>query len=125
MGKYLDERGDPPSATHESERKVFGPAEVRQGRFGIRVLAVLAASLVLAMVVWGAIEIWADRTDDDRRTAVEDVQSAPADDQTSSIGDGATSEENRRALAPTDRDPTYQTGTGGPSQQVTPDGTEK
>ncbi len=123
MGNHLDERGDPPSATHESERKTFTKTETRQGRFGFPVFVVLATSLVLAMVVWAAIEIWAESTDIDAPTAaVEEVQPSPSNEQTGSVGSPSSTEEGIQA--PTDRDPTYQTGTGGPSPTITPDGTQ-
>ncbi|OHV79795.1 hypothetical protein [Ensifer sp. LCM 4579] len=124
MSNHLDERGDPPSATHESERKTFTTTETRQGRFGFPVFVVLATSLILAMLVWGAIAIWAENTDTDAPTAaVEEVQPSPSNEQTGSVQNPSATEEG--IPAPIDRDPTYQTGTGGPSQQVTPDGTEK
>ncbi|MCA1491317.1 hypothetical protein [Sinorhizobium alkalisoli] len=124
MSNHLDERGDPPSATHESDRKTFTTTETRQGRLGFPVFVVLATSLVLAMLVWGAIALWADDTDADAPTAaVEEVQPSPSNEQTGSVGSPPRTEEG--IPAPTDRDPTYQTGTGGPSPAVTPDGTVK
>ena len=117
MAKYLDERGDPASATHGADRENFTGEEAKQGRTGVPVLGVLVGGLFLALLAWGAVEIWGESTDHDRLTETEQVQPAPSPEQTGSVGTGQP--------VPTDRDPTAQTGTGGESQQVSPDGTEK
>lgn len=117
MVKHLDERGDPVTATHESDRKDFSAEEAKQGRWGVPVFGVLVGGLFLALLAWGAVEIWGESTDTDRVTETEQVQPAPSQEQTGSVTSGQP--------APTDRDPTAQTGTGGEMQQVSPEGTEK
>ncbi len=110
-----DERGDPVTRTHEPARKNFSAREARQAGPGRPVLKVLGISLVLAFLVWGAVEIWGQRID----------PSAPVDaTQTSATQDTATeSVPGGGETVPTDRDPTPDSGTGGESQRVTPDGT--
>ncbi|WP_046118266.1 hypothetical protein [Ensifer aridi] len=120
MAKYLDERGDPASATHDAEREEFSAEEAKQGRHGTGVLAVLLGGLLLAFAVWGAVEIWGESTDIDPTAETEQVQ--PSTEQTGSINQ---EQSTPPVQAPVDRDPTAQTGTGGPSQQVSPNGTEK
>lgn len=120
MAKNLDERGDPVDATHGADREEFSAEEVKQGRHGTAVLAVLLGGLVFAFLVWGAVEIWGESTDIDRTAETEQVQPPPSEEQT-----GSVSATTPAVPAPVDRDPTAQTGTGGESQQVSPDGTEK
>lgn len=121
MTHQQDERGDPLTRTHDPARKDYTARETRQGGLGRPVLKVLAASLALAFLVWGAVEIWGESAD-------------PAVDteQTSSTANGAQTptQETIDNTVPgggetvtTDRDPTQQSGTGGDSQSVTPDGT--
>ncbi|WP_411034885.1 hypothetical protein [Shinella sp. BYT-45] len=123
MTHQQDERGDPLTRTHDPVRKEYAARESRQGGLGRPVLKVLGISLALAFLVWGAVEIWGERVD----------PSAPDDtSQTSSTSNDAgtpaqdtiddTAPDGGQTV-PTDRDPTQQSGTGGDSQRVTPDGT--
>ncbi|APG84280.1 hypothetical protein SAMCCGM7_Ch1521 [Sinorhizobium americanum CCGM7] len=122
MAKYLDERGDPTSATHDPERKRFSAAEAKQGRSGTAILAVLLGGLMLAFVAWGAVAIWGEAIDSDQTAETEQMQPGPSTEQTGSVNQ----DQSTPAIpAPTDRGPTAQTGTGGEVQQVAPDGTEK
>lgn len=120
MSNNLDERGDPISATHDADRESFTAGESRQGPLGVRVLAILGAGLFLALLVWGGAEIWGESNDNDRTTAVDQVQPQPSPEQTGSIDN-----KQGRVLTPTGTDPTADTGTGGEAQQVSPDGTVK
>ncbi|WP_457582954.1 hypothetical protein [Ensifer canadensis] len=120
MSKYLDERGDPISATHDADRENFTAQESRQGPLGVRVLAILGAGLFLALLVWGGAEIWGENSDNDRTTAVDQVQPLPSPEQTGSIDN-----KQGRVMAPTDTAPTAGSSTGGETQQVSPDGTVK
>lgn len=121
MTHQQDERGDPLTRTHDPARKQYAARETRQGGPGRPVLKVLGFSLALAFLVWGAVEIWGGRMD----------PSEPVDaSQTSSTSNGTPTQDtidNRvpggGEAVPTDRDPTSQSGTGGDSQSVTPDGT--
>ena len=120
MTHQQDERGDPLTRTHDPVRKDFSARETRQGGPGRPVLKVLGISLVLAFLAWGVVEIWGERID----------PSAPVDDtQTSSTSNGTSTQDTiddsvpgGGQTVPTDRDPTQQSGTGGDSQRVTPDG---
>ncbi|MCZ4089539.1 MULTISPECIES: hypothetical protein [Sinorhizobium] len=123
MTKYLDERGDPVSKTHDADREKFSAQETRQGSLGVRVLAVLTGGLFLALLAWGAVELWGEINDNDQATQTEQVQPAPSPEQTGSVQ--APAPADGQEASPTDRDPTAESGTGGPSQQISPDGTEK
>jgi len=120
MTHLQDERGDPLTRTHDPARKDFSARETRQGGPGRPVLKVLGASLLLAFLAWGAVEIWGERID----------PSAPVDEtQTSSTSNGTPTQDTiddsvpgGGQTVPTDRDPTQQSGTGGDSQRVAPDG---
>lgn len=114
MTKYLDERGDPITETHDADRENFTARESRQGPLGVRVLAILGAGLFLALLVWGGAAIWGESNDNDRTTAVDQVQPSP--EQTGSIDN-----KQDRVLAPTAAAPTA----GGQTQQASPDGTIK
>lgn len=121
MTHQQDERGDPLTRTHDPVRKEYAARETRQGGPGRPVLKVLGFSLALAVLVWGAVEIWGARMD----------PSDPVDtSQTSSTSNGTVTQDTidntvpgGGQTVPTDRDPTQQSGTGGDSQSVTPDGT--
>lgn len=121
MTHQQDERGDPITRTHDPVRKDYSARETRQGGPGRPVLKVLGISLALALIAWGAVEIFGERID----------PSAPLDDtQTSSTTNGQPTQDTiddsvpgGSQTVPTDRDPTAQSGTGGDSQRVTPDGT--
>ncbi|MCA1441066.1 hypothetical protein I6F07_12755 [Ensifer sp. IC4062] len=125
MAKHLDERGDPVSKTHGAGREEFSGQETRQGGLGLRVLAVLTGGLFLVLLAWGAVELWGESNDSDRATQTEQTQPAPSPEQTGSVGSRTLAPADGQQAAPTDRDPTAQSGTGGPSQQTSPDGTEK
>lgn len=128
MKEPLDERGDPVSKTHDPDRTRYSATEARQGFLGRPVLTVLAVSLALVLAVWGAVEIWGSSTD--REAGVDDTQTTSTtsgtsgpDAETGFDADppAGTTQEN----APTDEDPTAQSGTGGESQTTTDDGSVK
>ncbi|NRP18732.1 hypothetical protein LPJGGPFB_01975 [Ensifer adhaerens] len=114
MTKYLDERGDPITAEPDDDRENFTARESRQGPLGVRVLAILGAGLFLALLVWGGAAIWGENNDNDRTTAVDQVQPSP--EQTGSIDN-----KKDRVQAPTAAAPIA----GGQTQQASPDGTTK
>lgn len=124
MTHQQDERGDPVTRTHDPARKNFAARESRQGGLGRPVLMVLGTSLALVFLVWGAVEIWGEASD----------PTGPVDNasQTSSTTSGTQTPTQDTIddtvpgggeTVPTDRDPTPESGTGGDSQSVTPDGT--
>jgi hypothetical protein len=101
--------------------------EARQGRYGKPVFYVLACSLILAVIAWTAAEIWGEATDQDASGSVVDT---PSQIETNTPSGAGTFDDNpaggqSRSPEAVDKDPTYQSGTGGDSQQVTPDGTER
>ncbi|MDK1376749.1 MULTISPECIES: hypothetical protein [unclassified Sinorhizobium] len=124
MAKYLDERGDPVSKTHDADREEFSARETRPGGLGLRVLAVLTGGLFLVLLAWGAVELWGESNDSDRATQTEQTQPAPSSEQTGSVGNQTPAPVDGQA-SPTDMNPTAPSGTGGPSQQTSPDGTAK
>ncbi|HVK90882.1 MAG TPA: hypothetical protein VM468_05670 [Mycoplana sp.] len=101
--------------------------QARQGSFGRPVALVLAGGLILALIAWGAVEYWGETQDN----AAEATNSEPAvhqsqpQPQSGNTADTAPSTEQKAGTAPTDRDPTYESGTGGQSPVVTPDGTQR
>jgi len=116
MTHQQDERGDPLTRTHDPDRKEYAGREARQGGLGRPVLRVLGISLVLVFLVWGAVAIWGEKADPSSPVDTSQTSSTTSDTPTQdAAGDSQA--------APTDRDPTPQSGTGGDSQSVTPDGT--
>lgn len=108
-------------------RAPLSSTEARQGRSGKPVFYVLACSLILAVIAWTAAEIWGEATDQD---ASGSVVAPPSQTETNTPSGAGTFDDNpaggqSRSPEAIDQDPTYQSGTGGDSQQVTPDGTER
>lgn len=107
--------------------------QARQGSFGRPVALVLGGALLLALIGWGAVEYWAEAQDD----AAEATRSEPAvhnsqpktqpnaQPSNGSTAETAPSSEQKAGKAPTEHDPTYQTGTGGQSPVTTPNGTQR
>ena len=126
MKTRIDERGDRIS----DETKVVSQTapKARQGNIGRPILYVLVGALVLVAVGWIAVESYGESVDND---AVSDVK------QTSQGAKAVVTSPNQKVIdntptagekvqsAPTDRDPTAESGTGGSSQSLTPTGTEK
>ena len=123
MTHQQDERGDPLTRTHDPDRKQYAATEARQGYLGRPVLMVLGAALVLVFLGWGAVEIWGEKMDPNggvdasQTSATSDGTQTPSQDTIDNTVPGGGE------AVPTDRDPTQQSGTGGESQRVTPDGT--
>lgn len=123
MTHQQDERGDPLTRTHDPQRKEYAARETRQGGPGKPILKVLGISLVLAFLGWGVVEIWGYNMN----------PAAPVDEtQASSTANGMPEQDtiddtapDNDETVPVDRDPTAQSGTGGDSQSVTPDGTAR
>ena len=122
MTHQQDERGDPLTRTHEPARKDYSARETRQGGLGRPVLKVLGISLALAFLVWGAVEIWGERVDPSSPVDSSQTSSTSNGTQTPSQDTIDNTAPDGGQTVPTDRDPTPQSGTGGDSQRVTPDG---
>jgi hypothetical protein len=121
MPNQEDERGDPLNRTHDPARKNYTARETRQGGLGRPVLIVLAASLALAILVWGAVEIWGRSADPTVDT--EQASSSSSNTQTLTQDTIDNSVPGGSEAVPTDRDPTPPSSTGGDNQSVSPDGT--
>ena len=114
MAKILDERGDVRSTQELNKKVTLNPTEARQGGVGRPVLMVLVGGLFLALIAWGAAEMFGESTDNDAATdrqqtePAQNGQAAPANQGTidNTPANGAPMQP-----APTDRDPTPQTGT--------------
>lgn len=119
MSHQQDERGDPVGRTHDPARNDFSAAEARQGPRGFPVLAVLGTSLALVVLVWAAVELWGNYIDPTPENTQQTTTTSgePTQDTIDNSVPGATQ------TVPADRDPTPESGTGGESQTVTPDGT--
>jgi hypothetical protein len=115
MAGYVDERGNTvPSEDTNRTVKISG-AEARQGLLGRPVLMVLVASLVLALIAWGGAEMFGESTDNDAATQVQETIPAAKDTVPSDQGtvDNTPSTGEQMQPAPTDTDPTPQSGSGG------------
>lgn len=125
MTHQQDERGDPLTRTHEPARKQYSATETRQGYLGRPVLKVLGISLGLAFLVWGAVEIWGEQVDPSEPVNASQTSSTSDGTQTPTQDTIDDSVPGGGETVPTDRDPTQQSGSGGDSQSVAPDGTVK
>jgi len=121
MTHQQDERGDPLTRTHDPARKHYAAQESRQGGLGRPVLKVLGISLVLALLVWGGVEIWGEQSGPTDPVDASQTSSTSGGTPTQDTTDNTAPGDNE--VVPTDRDPTAQSGSGGDSQSVTPDGT--
>lgn len=121
MTHQQDERGDPLTRTHDPARQEYTARETRQGGLGRPVMKVLAISLALSFLVWGAVEIWGERVDpkvDTEQTSStsKDMQPPTQDTIDNTVPGGGET-------VPADRDATQSSSTGGDSKNVSPDGT--
>ncbi|KQV31467.1 hypothetical protein ASE23_06450 [Rhizobium sp. Root73] len=106
MAKYTDERAS--DADMQKTVELSG-VQARQGFLGRPVLMVLICGVVLAMLAWAGAEVFGESTDNDAATKVEEKLPAPNN------GAPATQETpvDPAQMAPADKDPTPQTGSGG------------
>lgn len=129
MSTYKDERGDRVSSVETQKVVETTPVQARQGLLGRPVLMVLIGSLVLAVIAWAIAGLYGEAVDNDAATGSNQATTTdtkarvtPTEqkviDNTPPAGEG-------QQTAPTDRDPTAESGTGGDSQSVAPTGTEK
>jgi hypothetical protein len=123
MATHIDERGDT-VRSQDTNRKVEASAvEARQGLLGRPVLYVLIGGLFLAMIAWGAAEIFGEAVDNDPATEVTQPStdnSTSAAPQDQPVIDNSPAAGETQQTAPADRDPTPETGTGGASQSTSP-----
>ncbi len=101
-------------------------SEARQGSYGKPVFVVLVCSLVLALMVWGGVEIWGESVDSDVQPAT-GTKNDPINAQPSGPGtfDNNAADGSGRPPEATDRNPSPSGNGGGPTQVTTPNGTEK
>ncbi len=129
MATYTDERGNRVASEDTNKIVVETSVEARQGLLGRPVLMVLIGGLVLAMIAWGISEMYGEAVDNDAATDVNQTSTStpnaivtPTDQK---VIDNAPPAGEKMQTAPTDRDPTAESGTGGDTQSVAPAGTEK
>lgn len=97
MAEQLDERGEPKTATHGADRTTFSARETRQAGMGARVFLVLAASLFLALLVWGFVE-WGHRGGEQTGQPASSQQQQPDAEERPST-------ESPQGMAPAERAP--------------------
>ncbi|MGK9052151.1 hypothetical protein [Xaviernesmea oryzae] len=92
----MNTRFDPKDAGNRDPNRTGSPAEepmsateARQGRWGMPVLMVLVAGLILAMLAWGGAEWWGEAT-------------APPAEQTATPPAGSTTPQNPNAAPSAD-----------------------
>jgi hypothetical protein len=97
-----------------SQRQVRETAkEARQGPLGRPILRVLIGGLLLAVAAWGAAEMFGESTDD---------RATITNQETNTNGQNTLprSRDQPTTVAPVDKSPAPQTGTGGDSQTKNP-----
>ena len=127
MAVYKDERGNTVS-TAETEKVVEAtPVEARQGLLGRPVLMVLIVGLVLAVIAGAIAGQYGEAIDNEVATPKQQTTDTKAvvTPKDQNVIDNTPPAGEKMQTAPTDRDPTAESGTGGDSQSVAPTGTEK
>ena len=108
---------------HDSQTPVRETAtETRQGPLGKPVLMVLLGGLVLAVIAWGAAELFGESTDNNATISGQETpaagQNKPSDQATPPSGDQPTTNAPAENARP-------QTGTGGDTQAKPPSNTSQ
>jgi len=100
--------------------------EARQGSYGKPVFLVLVCGMLLALLVWGGVEIWGESIDRDAGQAAS-TKPDPINAQPSGSGafDNNPADGSSRPPEATDRSPTPSGSGSGPTQVTTPNGAEK
>jgi cytoskeletal protein RodZ len=129
MSIYKDERGDTVSSAETQKVVEATPVQARQGLLGRPVLMVLIGGLVLAAIAWAIAGMYGEAVDNDaatetKKTTTTDTKAVVTPTDQKVIDNTPPAGESMQS-APTDRDPTAESGTGGGSQSVAPAGTEK
>jgi hypothetical protein len=129
MATYTDERGNRVASEDTNRTVVETPVQARHGFLGRPVLMVLIGGLILAMLAWGISEMYGEAVDNDAATDVNQTTTTQPNAVVTPIDqkviDNTPPAGEKMQTAPTDRDPTAESGTGGDSQSVVPAGTEK
>lgn len=129
MATYKDERGDTVSSAQTEKVVQATPVQARQGLLGRPVLMVLIGGLLLAVIAWAVAGSYGEAIDkdaatDSKQTTTSDTNAVVTPkDQT--VIDNTPPAGEKMQPAPTDRDPTPESGSGGESQSTAPAGTEK
>jgi cytoskeletal protein RodZ len=100
--------------------------EARQGEYGKPVFVVLVCGILLALLVWGGVEIWGESIDSDSKSSTS-TKTDPINAQPSGTGtfDNDPADGSSRPPEATDRSPTPGGSGSGPTQVTTPSGAEK
>lgn len=129
MATYKDERGDKVSTVDTQRVVEASPVEARQGFLGRPVLMVLIGGLILAVIAWAIAGSYGEAIDND--AATETNQTTTGDSNAvvtppeQNVIDNTPPAGETMQTAPTDSDPTAQSGSGGDSQTVAPASAEK
>jgi enhancing lycopene biosynthesis protein 2 len=128
MASYKDKRENTVSSAETQRVVETTPARARQSFLGRPVLMVLIGSLVLAAIAWGIAGQYGESIGNDAATTKQQTTTGTKavvtpSDQT--VIDNTPPAGEKMQTAPTDRDPTAESSTGGNSQSVVPSGSEK
>ncbi|WP_312366993.1 hypothetical protein [Ensifer sp.] len=123
MATYLDNRQKRANKPQEPIPAV----RARQGLLGRPVLAVLVGGLILALIAWGIAGLYGEGIDEDAPTPLPQMATERPEITPTNQGiiDNSSTGAERMEPSPVDRDPTPQSGTGGPSEIKSSTGTEK
>jgi hypothetical protein len=115
MAKYSDERGHRVSDADRQKTVELSGVQSRQGFLGRSVLMVLVCGLILALLALAGAEMFGESTDNDAATQVKENAPATNSHALSKPGtpDNTPTTAEPLQSAPTDKDPTPQTVSGG------------
>lgn len=105
---------EPGRSNDYNESRRYGATETRPGLMGRPVLAVLLAGLVLALVVWAAVEYWGPGTYRDTNTGGATTSEVPA--PATSDAPASPPSANPAATAPSTTEPPANPATDGTPQ---------
>lgn len=111
---HIDERGN--RVSNDASDVRLTTREARQGRLGKPVLVVLVCGLLLALIAWAGAELFGESVDRDSATKTESQSPstmAPADGTSTNQPTVTPPAGEKQQPAPTDQDPTPQTGSSG------------
>jgi hypothetical protein len=99
--------------------------DARQASYGKPVLLVLLCGLVLAVVIWGGVEMWGETIDTDSKPTASTAGPIDAKPPLAGSFDNNPADGSSRPPEAIDRSPSPSGNGGGPTQVTSPSGTEK